>query len=203
VRARRLALAGGAAVLGAALWWRKNPSACPYSQRLWVEAPHPFVTRGRLREALDPRPGERILELGPGTGYYSLAVAGWVGPGGRLDVADVQLEMLDHTIRRAAEAGISNIVPARADARKLPYEDATFDGAFLVATLGEIPDEDAALRELRRVLKPVGRVVVGELFGDPHMVTAGALARTAAETGFRVERRLGGRLWHYTRLAPA
>jgi ubiquinone/menaquinone biosynthesis C-methylase UbiE len=202
VRARRLGLAGGAAILGAALWWRKNPSACPYSQRLWVEAPHPFVTRGRLRQALDPRPGERILEVGPGTGYYSLAVAGWVGPGGRLDVADLQLEMLDHTIRRAAEAGISNIVPARSDARDLPYGDATFDGAFLVATLGEIPDQDAALRELRRVLKPGGRLVVGELFGDPHMVTAGALARRAAETGFRVDRRLGGRLWHYTRLAP-
>jgi ubiquinone/menaquinone biosynthesis C-methylase UbiE len=203
VRARRLALAGGAAVLGAALWWRKNPSACPYSQRLWVEAPHPFVTRGRLRKVLDPRPGERILEVGPGTGYYSLAVAGWVGPGGRLDVADLQLEMLDHTIRRAAEAGISNLVPARADARQLPYGDGTFDGVFLVATLGEIPDQDAALRELRRVLKPGGRLVVGELVGDPHMVTAGALARRAAEAGFRVERRLGGRLWHYTRLAPA
>ena len=50
------------AVLAAALWWRKNPSACPYGQRFWVEAPHPFITRPRLREILEPRAGERLLE---------------------------------------------------------------------------------------------------------------------------------------------
>src|ERR671917_503434 len=96
--ARRLAskagtLAGGVAaagLLGAALWWRKNPSACPYSQRFWVEAPHPFITRERLAEILDPQPGERLLEVGPGTGYYSLPVASRLGVEGRLDVLDVQ-----------------------------------------------------------------------------------------------------------------
>jgi ubiquinone/menaquinone biosynthesis C-methylase UbiE len=203
MRLRAVGLAAGAGVLGAALWWRKNPSACPYSQRFWVEAPHPFITRARLHEALDPKPGERMLEVGPGTGYYSLPVADWLGPDGRLDILDLQQEMLDHTMRRAAEAGVDNLVPARADARALPYEDETFDAAYLVTVLGEIPDQAAALREIRRVLKPGGRVVVGELFGDPHMVTARALERRAPEAGLRVERRLGGRLWHFTRLAPA
>jgi hypothetical protein len=51
----------GVAVGGAALWWRKNPSACPYGQRFWVEAPHPIVTRDRLRDVLGPQPGERVL----------------------------------------------------------------------------------------------------------------------------------------------
>jgi ubiquinone/menaquinone biosynthesis C-methylase UbiE len=198
--ARRLGLLGGAAVLGAALWWRRNPSACPYSQRFWVEAPHPFITRERLREILAPSPGERLLEVGPGTGYYALPVAEWLAPDGRVDVLDVQQEMLDHTLRRAAEQGIENITPARADARELPYPDDSFDGAYLVTVLGEIPDQDAALRELRRVVKPGGRIVVGELFGDPHMVTHGALARRAEAAGLRVDRKLGGALWHFTRL---
>jgi ubiquinone/menaquinone biosynthesis C-methylase UbiE len=198
--ARRLGLLGGAAVLGAALWWRRNPSACPYSQRFWVEAPHPFITRERLGEILAPSPGERLLEVGPGTGYYALPVAEWLAPDGRLDVLDVQQEMLDHTLRRAAEQGIENITPARADARELPYPDDSFDGAYLVTVLGEIPDQDAALRELRRVVKPGGRIVVGELFGDPHMVTHGALARRAEAAGLRVDRKLGGALWHFTRL---
>jgi ubiquinone/menaquinone biosynthesis C-methylase UbiE len=198
--ARRLALLGGAAVLGAAVWWRRNPSACPYSQRFWVEAPHPFITRERLREILEPAPGERLLEVGPGTGYYSLPVADWLAPDGRLDVLDVQQEMLDHTLRRAQEHGIENITPARADARELPYPDDSFDGAYLVTVLGEIPDQDAALRELRRVVKPGGRIVVGELFGDPHMVTHSALAKRASSAGLRVERKLGGALWHFTRL---
>jgi ubiquinone/menaquinone biosynthesis C-methylase UbiE len=198
--ARRLALLGGAAVLGAAVWWRRNPSACPYSQRFWVEAPHPFITRERLREILEPTPGERLLEVGPGTGYYSLPAADWLAPDGRLDVLDVQQEMLDHTLRRAQEHGIENITPARADARELPYPDDSFDGAYLVTVLGEIPDQDAALRELRRVVKPGGRIVVGELFGDPHMVTHSALAKRASAAGLSVERKLGGPLWHFTRL---
>jgi ubiquinone/menaquinone biosynthesis C-methylase UbiE len=197
---RRLALVAGAAVVGAAAWWRTHPSACPYSQRFWVEAPHPFITRDRLREILAPMPGERLLEVGPGTGYYTLPVAEWLTPDGRLDVLDVQQEMLDHTVRRAGEHGIANITPALADAQQLPYPDDSFDGAYLVTVLGEIPDQDAALRELRRVVKPGGRIVVGELFGDPHMVTHAALARRAEAAGLSVERSLGGALWHFTRL---
>src|SRR5436189_370568 len=72
---RKLMLAVLAAVIAVALRWRKNPSACPYGQRFWVQAPHPLITRPRLREILDPGPGERILEVGPGTGYYTLEVA--------------------------------------------------------------------------------------------------------------------------------
>jgi ubiquinone/menaquinone biosynthesis C-methylase UbiE len=198
--ARLLGLGAGLAVAGAALWWRRHPSACPYSQRFWVEAPHPFITRARLREALAPSPGSRVLEVGPGTGYYALPVARWLGPDGRLDILDVQQEMLDHTLRRAAEEGISNVSGVRADAREMPYADDSFDAAYLVTVLGEIPDQAAALRELRRVVKPDGRIVVGELFGDPHMVTHRALRDRAAEAGLAVEHMLGGRLWHFTRL---
>src|SRR5215212_4460566 len=175
--ARRLALLAGAGVLGAALWWRRHPSACPYSQRFWVEAPHPFITRERLREILAPQPGERVLEVGPGTGYYALPVASWLAPNGRLDVADVQQEMLDHTVGRAREQGIDNIEPARVDARSLPYPTDSFDAAYLI--------------------------VVGELFGDPHMVSHRALRDRAAAAGLQVERKLGGRLWHFTRLRAA
>ena len=190
-RAARLAGLGAVAAVGAgALWWRRNPSACPYSQRFWVEAPHPFITRERLREALDPQPGERVLEVGPGTGYYSLPMAGWLAPG-RLDIFDLQQEMLDHTMRRAQADGIENIHPTLGDARFLSYPDESFDRCFLVTVLGEVPDQLQALRELRRVLKPGGRLVVGELFGDPHWVSPGALRRRAEEAGLRFERAIG------------
>jgi len=198
-RPRTIGLAAVAAVLGGALWWRKNPSACPYGQRFWVEAPHPFITRARLREVLDPRPGERVLEVGPGTGYYTLDVAEWVGPGGNVDIFDVQQEMLDHTIARASERGIANITPTRGDARCLHYPDASFDAAYLVAVLGEIPDQPAALAELARVLKPGGRLVVGELFGDPHWVNPARLEQRAEAAGFAFARRSGSRLAYFAR----
>jgi len=200
----RLAVfAGALALAGRWLWWRRNPSACPYSQRFWVEAPHPFITRARLREILEPQPQERLLEIGPGTGYYSLPVAAWIEPGGALDVLDVQQEMLDHTTVRARERDIANITPTRADARELPYPDDSFDGAYLVTVLGEIPDQRAALGELARVLKPDGRLVVGELFGDPHMVRIGPLRDRAEEAGLRYERRIGGPLGFFARFGCA
>lgn len=198
--AGRVALAAAAALLGAALWWRRNPSACPYGQRFWVQPPHPLVTRARLREVLAPRPGEHVLEVGPGTGYYTLDVAEWVSPGGRVDIFDIQPEMLEHTLTRARERGIANIAATEGDAQSLPYPDETFDGAHLTAVLGEIPDQDAALRELARVLKPGGRLVVGELFGDPHWVSPGRLRRRAEAAGLRFERRSGSPLGYFALL---
>ena len=199
MRARTLGIIVAGGVLGTALWWRKNPSACPYGQRFWVEPPHPLITRPRLREVLAPAQGERLLEVGPGTGYYSLHVADWIGSTGQLDIFDLQQEMLDHTMRRAREAGLVNVVPTQGDARTLPYDDATFDGAYLTAVLGEIPDQDAALSELARVLKPGGRLVVGELFGDPHWVSPRRLRERADRAGLTLERRLGSALGYFSR----
>jgi ubiquinone/menaquinone biosynthesis C-methylase UbiE len=110
--------------------------------------------------------------------------------------------MLDHTIRRAADEGIGNIEPHRGDARELPFADAMFDAALMVAVLGEIPDQAAALREIRRVLKPGGRLVVGELFGDPHMVTENALRQRGEHAGLRLVRRVGPRLGYFAKLVP-
>ena len=181
-------IVAGTALAVAAVWWRKHPSACPYNQRFWIQAPHPFITRARLLEALEPRRDETVLEVGPGTGYYTLDVARAVA---RLHIFDLQPEMLEHTLRRATAAGVTNVEPRQGDARSRPYADGTFDAAYLVTVLGEIPDQDAALRELRRVLRPGGRLVAGELFGDPHMVTEGALRDRARAAGLRFERRVG------------
>lgn len=189
------------AFAGAALWWRRNPSACPYNQRFWVQAPHPFITRERLRETLDVQHGERVLEVGPGTGYYTLDVAKWVGEDGTVEILDVQREMLDHTMARASEAGLSNIHPTQSDATGMPYEDGSFDAAYLVTVLGEVPDQSAALRELARVLRPGGRLVVGELFGDPHYVGIKSMRLRAAAAGLEFDRRVGGRLGYFARFA--
>jgi protein-L-isoaspartate O-methyltransferase len=201
VKARRLLLGAAAAVAGAALWWRKNPSACPYGQRFWIESPHPLITRPRLREILGPQSGDRVLEVGPGTGYYTLEMAEWVRPDGQVDILDLQPEMLDHTMRRAGERGLANVTPTQSDATAMPYEDGTYDAAYLVAVLGEIPDQEAALRELSRVQKPGGRLIVGELLGDPHYVRLGPLRLLATGAGLGYERRVGNALGYFARFA--
>ena len=202
MRARHLLAAVAAATLAAALWWRKNPSACPYGQRFWVEAPHPFITRDRLREVLRPQPGERLLELGVGTGYYSCELAEWVSPEGTLELFDLQQKFLDHTMQAATDRGLTNLVPTKGDATRLPYEDHSVDGVILTAVLGEIPDRAAALQEIRRVLKPTGRLVVGELLGDPHFTSRGSLKRLGAEVGFELTESAGPALGYFARLNP-
>jgi SAM-dependent methyltransferase len=197
-----LALAVGVAAVAIVLQQRLRPQACPYALRFFVEAPHPLITRPRLREILAPSEGERVLEIGPGTGYYTLDLAEWVGPRGSVEIFDLQREMLDHTMRRVGERGLNNVAATEGDAQRLPYEDESFDAVVLITVLGEIPDQDAALREIKRVLKTGGRLVVGEMMlGDPHYVRLGALQRRGEAAGLRFERRVGPKFGYFARLS--
>src|SRR5918997_2412898 len=126
-------LVGAASFLAYLRRQRKDPSACPYGLRFSLNLPHAFVTRPRLREMLSPEPGQRVLEVGPGTGYYSLQAARWLEPGGTLDILDIQQKMLDHTMHRARAMDVSNIVPRRGDAQAVPHPHDHFDSAFLGA----------------------------------------------------------------------
>jgi ubiquinone/menaquinone biosynthesis C-methylase UbiE len=195
---RRTLLALALALLGGALWWRRNPSAMPYWQRAFVELPHPGITRERLIEVLEPRARERLLEVGPGTGYYSLAVARALERG-RLELYDLEPRMVDHVMERAKRDGIDNLMGWTGDAREMLFENDRFDGAYLTLVLGEIPDQDATLRELRRVVKPGGRVVVGELALDPHYVTFASLRERAERAGLELDRRVGGGFAYFAR----
>ena len=168
------------------------------SRRRLGLTPHP----GAVARGPRTRPGERLLEVGPGTGFYTLPVAQWLGSDGQLGICDLQQEMLDHALRTARRRGLSNVTATQSDARNLPYADARFDGAYLITVLGEIPDQRTALGELSRVLRPGGRLVVG-LFGEPHFVSAPALQRQAEQAGLRLEWRSGPPFGYFARLTPA
>ncbi|MFE1849367.1 class I SAM-dependent methyltransferase [Streptomyces sp. NPDC002387] len=162
-------------------WWLGDTAPYPYAQRGLLDVPLPFLTADRVDAVLQPRPGERILEIGPGTGLQSLHVAPQPGPEGRLDVLDIQQEMLDHVMCRAERDSLATIRPTRSDARELPYADGTFDAVYAVTALGEIPEPDRVLREAARVLAPGGRLVIGE-FIDRHWIPFGRLHRLAVRT---------------------
>ncbi len=199
---KRPVLIGAATVATVVAWWWTDSAPYPYTQRWLLDLPLPFLTNRRLDALLAVRPGERVLEIGPGTGLQALHVARLLSASGRLDIVDIQQPMLDHVMRRAAAAKIGSIVPARTDARDLPFDDGSFDAVYLVTVLGEIPDPGAALREIRRVLKPGGRLIVGE-FADRHYVPLVTLLRYANDAGLRPSAWLGPPLAYFARFQPA
>ena len=195
--AATLATAALAADVSGRVWSRRAPGPIPSALRGVLHTPHPA---GPLRRALSPAPGERILEVGPGLGQYAVLVAEWIGPGGSVDVLDVQREMLDATMVRARQHGIANITATFADGSGvLPYPDATFDAAYLTSVLGEIPEPAQALSELHRVLRPGGRLVVGEVVPDPDFVSLSRLRALSSTAGFRFDQRHGSPLAYFAR----
>jgi len=108
--------------------------------------------------------------------------------------------MLDHAMRRAAGRGLANLTATRGDAASLPYPDASFDAVVLTTVLGEIRDQRSAMAEIARVLRPGGRLVVGELFGDPHFTTPAKIERLGAEAGLALESRSGPWIGSFSRL---
>lgn len=186
----------------ARVWNRRDPTPMPYFLR-WVL----FLPRGphspeALKGILDPRGGERILEIGAGVGIHALPVTAWLRPSGVLHALDIQEEMLHDLKRRAVKAAITNIVATQGDAQALPYLSHTFDAAYMIGTLGEIPDEAAALRELRRVLKPTGRLAIGEVLVDPDYVSLRALKERGKDAGLVLQRTTGPRFSYFALFRP-
>ena len=113
------------------------------------------------------RPGQRILDLAGGTGDLTKRFAKLVGPGGEVVLSDINEAMLEEGRRRLVDAGIAgNVTIVQADAERLPFDDRSFDRAAIAFGLRNVTDKDAALREMHRVLKPGGRMLILE-FSKP------------------------------------
>ena len=123
-----------------------------------------------------------VLEVGPGPGFFSIDVAQAI-PQGRLELVDVQREMLQKARLRLQRAGVSNVSYTQATAAALPFQLRTFDVVFLVAVLGEVPDPNASMSSIAAVLRPEGLLVVAELPGDPDALTEAQLRGLTQDTG--------------------
>ena len=117
--------------------------------------------RRLVHEALGPAPGERILDVGCGPGFYVAELLDTVGPQGSVVGVDGSAASLALAARRSE--GRQNVAFHEADATSLPVGDGEFDAALSVQVLEYVPEVTAALREIHRALRPGGRVVVWDV----------------------------------------
>ena len=109
-------------------------------------------------------PGRSVVDVGCGAGIDSLIAAKKVGPEGHVIGVDMSPDMLEKARLAAAEAGWSNVVEFRQGyGEDMPVEDGWADVVISNGVLNLMPDKDAALREMHRVLAPDGRLQIGDI----------------------------------------
>lgn len=109
------------------------------------------------------KPGETVLDLGCGAGFDSLIAARQVGASGRVISIDMTPAMLDKARVGASEAGLSNVEFHEAYAESLPVQDKSVDVVISNGVINLCPDKMAVFGEINRVLKPGGRIQLGDM----------------------------------------
>jgi arsenite methyltransferase len=109
------------------------------------------------------RPGERVVDVGCGAGIDSLIAARKAGPDGQVIGVDMTPSMLEKARQGAKEAGLRNVEFREGYAEELPVEDGWADVVISNGVLNLMPDKAAALEEMSRVLKPNGRLQIGDI----------------------------------------
>ncbi len=116
--------------------------------------------RRAVRAALDLKPGEDVLDIGSGPGLLACEMAADVGGGGSVHGVDPSDSMLALGRRRERAAGSAPVTLIAGDACTLPFADDSFDAAAATQVYEYVADMPAALREVRRVLRPGGRLLI-------------------------------------------
>jgi ubiquinone/menaquinone biosynthesis C-methylase UbiE len=111
-----------------------------------------------MLEAAELGPGDHVLDIGAGTGDQSLLAAQKVGPSGSILATDLSAEMLGIAAQVAQQEGLATITTRVMNAEQLDLEDNTFDAVISRLALMLIQNRKQALREIRRVLKPGGKL---------------------------------------------
>lgn len=113
------------------------------------------------------RPGHQVLDIAGGTGDLAMKFSDLVGPGGKVVLADINASMLKVGRSRLVDRGYAgNIEYVQADAEHLPFPDNSFNAVSIAFGLRNVTDKDQALKDMARVLKPGGKLMVLE-FSKP------------------------------------
>ena len=141
---------------------------------------------GAPLDFLDLQPGETVLDLGSGPGLDAFLAAERVGPGGRVIGVDMTPEMLERARGNAAKGGYGNVEFREGRLESLPLGDAVVDAVTSNCVINLVPDKAAVFRQVARVLKPGGRLVVSDIVLDgrlPEVLGRDVLAYVGCVSG--------------------
>lgn len=167
---------------------RRHNLPCPAWLGWLVEFDSPLFRNhraGAIIEKLDLQPGMRVLDAGCGPGRLTIPLAQRVGPNGEVVAIDLQTRMLERARSKARLARLSNVSFQQAKLGTGELKGGQFDRAVLVCVLGEIPNRDAALRELFQALRPGGVLSITEVIVDPHFQGRDTVRKLTSSAGFR------------------
>ena len=126
-----------------------------------------FQPPGSVIDHVHIQEGMNILEIGPGTGFYTFEAARRAGPCGHVYAIDIKPRVIAILNGRVEQAAVKNITTKVAPDYEIPLPSNSIDRVFLVHVLPEIPNKRKALHEIRRVLKKGGSLTLAEGLIDP------------------------------------
>lgn len=162
--------------------------------RGWLQSPDAINIYSKISK------GKKILEIGSGSGFFTIPAAKTIGIEGEIVALDIQKEMLEKISKKLIKnenKNIKNIRLVKASAYDIPYPAETFDVVFTVSALQEIPDPHKALLEAYRVLKVGGLVSISEFIPDPDWPLRKTVEKQLSAAGFSSLTRYGN-LLRYT-----
>ena len=181
---------GAAAALvkaGTQIFIQLSPRITPPAAGFLLNSP---IRRGYRRPdqtvyQLQLASGHQALEIGGGTGTFTVPLAKQVAPDGRIYSIELQSAMLRQQANRVAKSGVANVRLHQADALRLPFAGNCFDRAIVIAVLPMLRDKQRALREIKRVLKPGALLAVSEELAEPEYVPPMVTRRWCERAGFQ------------------
>ncbi len=159
-----------------------------------IQSPEKVIQRSGIQK------GMQVLEIGCGSGAITTFVARAVGNKGNVYALDIQPEMLqqlENKLSRSENRDITNIKLIESSAYDLPFDDHSLDLVFMITVFGEIPDQNKALQEIKRVLKLDGILAITEMFIDPDYLLKSTITKKGEKAGFILEK-ISGSFWDYT-----
>lgn len=154
-------------------------------RRRFIQRPEAIADRMQLH------PGMIVVEIGPGKGSYTKAVASRILPDGKVYAVDVQESVIKRLKEKVQREKIRNIEPRIDNAHNFSFQNESVDRVLAVASLPEIPDPVKVLRGCRRILRRNGLVSLCEIVMDPDYPRRQTEKRWAVEAGFKLENEFG------------